>query len=340
MRSMACSELKKFVARWPRGLVVLAGLVFAVLLVLWLLGQVALGGQVTLVQIITALLVLAGLYWTSRRVVATEEGHITERFIKAIAQLGDDNMAIRLGGIYALERLAKDSEKDHGPIMEVLTAYVREKATKQGKYAVEAAQEPTTDIQALLTVLGRRETTGKNRRNARLDLSNTHLAGIVLWGADLRGADLRGADLEGAALSGADLEGAALSGADLEGADLEGAALSGADLEGADLEGADLEGADLEGADLEGADLEGAVLSEADLSGADLSGADLWGANLCRAHLREAHLDEAKNLTAEQVQSAQNWYKATLPDDLPDSVRDLTNLLPDPYVPDPPAWPA
>ena len=35
---------------------------------------------------------------------------------------GDDNMAIRLGGIYALERIAKDSEKDHGPIMEVLTA--------------------------------------------------------------------------------------------------------------------------------------------------------------------------------------------------------------------------
>ena len=172
MRSMTFSELKTFVASWPRGLVVLAGLVCAALLVLWLLGQIALGGQVTLVQIITALLVLAGLYWTSRRVVATEEtvrvaqeGHITDRFTKAIAQLGDDKMAIRLGGIYALERIAKDSEKDHGPIMEVLTAYVRENATKQGEYAEKAAQGPTTDIQAILTVIRRRETTGKNRGN-------------------------------------------------------------------------------------------------------------------------------------------------------------------------------
>ena len=278
----------------------------------------------TLAQILGGLGLLYGLSLAERRIVATEknvrvalknvrvaqenvsvaqetvrvaeEGHITERFTKAIAQLGDDNMAIRLGGIYALERIAKDSERDHGPVMEVLTAYVREKAPrKNDDYKPQAAERPTTDIQAILTVIGRRETTGKGRRNDRLDLSNTHLAGIVLWGAHLRGADLRGAALSGAALSGA-----ALSGADLDGADLDGAVLSGANL----------------------------------------SGANMWGANLCRAHLREAHLDEAKNLTAEQVQSAQNWYKATLPDDLPDSVRDLTNLLPDPYVPDPPAWPA
>ena len=98
MRRMTYSDVKKFVASWPRELAGLAGLVSAVLLVLWQLGQV------TLVQIITGLLVLAGLYWTSRRVLAVEEtvrvaeeGQITERFTKAIAHLGADNMAIRLG---------------------------------------------------------------------------------------------------------------------------------------------------------------------------------------------------------------------------------------------------
>ena len=139
MLRMALSDVKKFVSSWPREMVWLAVLVSAVLFVLWQLGQV------TLVQIITGLLVLAGLYWTSRRVLAAEdnvrvgqdnvrvaeEGHITDRFTKAIAQLGDGNMAIRLGGIYALERIAKDSKKDHGPIMEVLTAYVRENAPRQ-----------------------------------------------------------------------------------------------------------------------------------------------------------------------------------------------------------------
>ena len=264
-------------------------LVSAVLLLLWQLGQV------TLVQILTGLLVLAGLYWTSRRVQAAEdnvsvaqetvrvaqEGHITDRFTKAIAQLGDTEMAIRLGGIYALERIAKDSEKDHGRIMDVLTAYVRENAPVQMEYIAEEDERPPTDMQAILTVLGRRETTGKNRGNAPLDLSNTQLIG----------ADLREADLTGAALIGADLTGAALGGAKLNKADLTDASLDEADLTDADLRGADL--------------------TDADLDGADLDGAALGGADLDEAALRAA-----ENLTAKQVRSAKNWRDAILPEDL------------------------
>ena len=234
---MTFSELKKFVASWPRGLVMLAVLVFAVLLVLWLLGQIALGGQVTLVQILTGLLVLAGLYWTSRRVVATEdnvrvaeEGQITERFTRAIVQLGDDNMAIRLGGIYALERIAKDSEKDHAPIMEVLTAYVREKAPARSSSTREAPKPPPTDIQAILTVIGRRETTGENRGNAPLDLTHTQLVRANLMEANLSGAWLMGANLSGADLYDANLAVALFSEANLSEADLTDADLGGAIL--------------------------------------------------------------------------------------------------------------
>ena len=294
---MACSDVKKFVASWRGGLLLLGGLGVAVLVgwALWRVPQwqaeyvkeypyelAKLEDEYrrTFAQSIGGFFLLVGLYLGWLRVKAAqetvrvaEEGQITERFTRAIQQLGDDeNMAIRLGGIYALERIARDSEKDHGPIMEVLTAYVREKATKGGKYAEEAAQEPTTDIQALLTVIGRRETTGKGRRNDRLDLGNTHLYGVVIPGADLSGADLSRADLSEADLSRADLSGAYLSEADLR---------------------------------------------EADLRGADLSRADLSG---------------AENLTEEQVRSATNWYKATLPDYLPDSVKDLTSqgaALPD-----------
>ena len=209
--------MKKFFSNWRKelvGLAGLAGLVSAVLLVLWQLGQITLvEQQVTLVQIITALLVLVGLYWTSRRVLTAEdnvrvaeEGQITERFTRAIQQLGDDeNMAIRLGGIYALERIARDSEKAHGPIMEVLTAYVRENATKTGAYLLKAAKKPTTDIQAILTVIGRRETTDDNRLKNPLDLTNTQLSGANLGGANLIGADLHNAVLFNAYLRGADL---------------------------------------------------------------------------------------------------------------------------------------
>ncbi|WP_190824624.1 hypothetical protein [Saccharopolyspora pogona] len=42
-----------------------------------------------------------------------QQQQITERFSTAIEQLGSDKLQIRLGGIYALERIAHDS--DHHP---------------------------------------------------------------------------------------------------------------------------------------------------------------------------------------------------------------------------------
>ena len=254
----------------------------------------------TLAQILGGLALLYGLYLTYRRIVATEdnvrvaeEGQVTERFTRAIEQLGHEEMAIRLGGIYALERLAKDSEKDHGPIMEILTAYVRERATKQGQYAKEATAKPTTDIQAALTVIGRRETSGNNRGTDRLDLSNTRLTGAMLNRANLSGAQLNEADLSRAVLLEADL--------------------SSAMLNEADLSGAVLLKADLSSAWLQQAKLIEAELYEANLDMAKLIGADLHEANLGRANLIDASLSNAKNLTAEQVQGAKNWRSSYLP---------------------------
>jgi hypothetical protein len=64
---------------------------------------------------------------------AYRTGQITERFTKAIEQLGEEDedgeprLEIRLGGIYALERIARDSVQDYGQIMEILTAYTSAK---------------------------------------------------------------------------------------------------------------------------------------------------------------------------------------------------------------------
>jgi len=56
-----------------------------------------------------------------------EKGHVTERFSRAVEQLGDGQLAVRLGAISALEQVAKDSPEDfHWPIMETLTAFVRQ----------------------------------------------------------------------------------------------------------------------------------------------------------------------------------------------------------------------
>ncbi len=102
----------------------------------------------TWAQILGGVFFLITAYFTWRRVTATEsqvrvaqeqariaqEGQITERFTRAIEQLGDrEHLEVRLGGIYALERIAKDSRDDHWTIMEVLTAYVRENAPRRSE---------------------------------------------------------------------------------------------------------------------------------------------------------------------------------------------------------------
>jgi type II secretory pathway pseudopilin PulG len=165
----------------------------------------------------------------NEQVRLAEQGHITDRFTKAIEQLGSDKLEVRLGAIYALARVARDSQRDHGPIMETLTAYVREKTPwLEGEGQTEEVMEiltayvrektplhegegqtekvkPATDIQALLTVIG--------RRHREYDLEGQRLD---LRGTDLRGADLREAHLEGANLSEAHLERANLRGAHFE----------------------------------------------------------------------------------------------------------------------------
>ena len=160
---------------------------------------------------------------------------------------------VRLGGIYALERIARDSKDDYPQVIEVLTAYVREHADKrsippsdQGSQeaaapsadvpALKLPPRPATDVQAVLTVLGRRVRAHERDPSLRLDLSLTRLARVKLSGADLSRANLYEADLRLAGLARANLGGAILARANLDGADLSRANLGGADLSGASLE--------------------------------------------------------------------------------------------------------
>ena len=168
----------------------------------------------TLAQILGGAALLVGLYFTSQKLQTTQEGQITDRFTKAIDQLGKlgkDYLAVRLGGIYALERIARDSESDHWAVMEVLTAFVREQAPAKtvppdqtsGERAIKESppeHKPPADIQAVLTVIKRRTRTYRNGETEPLDLRNTSLQR-----ADLRGAQLQGAILDGAQLQSADL---------------------------------------------------------------------------------------------------------------------------------------
>ncbi len=154
----------------------------------------------------------------------------TARYANAMALLGHESLEVRLGGIYALERLARESKQDHGPVMEVLAAFARTRA-----FWVEgelAPARPGADVHAVLCVLGRRTREFDADEN-HLDLHGTALARAYVPFANFSDAFLYEANLEGAVLQNADLRGAWLWKARLAGAVLDGAQLQGADLTGA-----------------------------------------------------------------------------------------------------------
>jgi len=154
----------------------------------------------------------------------------TERYARAMSLLADSKMEVRLGAIYALERLARESEKDHAPIMEVLAAVVREHASWQEGEPVPA--RPPADIQAILTVLGRRHA-AFDPEEMRIDLHAVALARAYLPWANFDGAFLYESNLEGALLQNASFKGAWLWKANFKDAVLDGAHMEGADLTGA-----------------------------------------------------------------------------------------------------------
>lgn len=260
-----------------------------------------------------------------RTFILTEQGQVTDRYTKAIEQLGSDKLDVRIGAIYALERVARDSARDHPTVMDVLAAFVREHSREPWPVPRSDDKDPdpstSPDVQAAVTVIGRRNS--ENDRG-RLDLNGADLTRANLNRARFNhaifvAADLTDADLEGAYMIGADLTGAILTGADLTSADLAGADLAGADLTGTDLTYANLRRADLSdailidadltqarldggslihatltGAILIGADLSGTSLTRAELTGADLTDADLTGADLTDANLAGADLTDVK----------------------------------------------
>ncbi len=152
----------------------------------------------------------------------TESGQVTDRFAKAIELLSSDKEDSIAGAVYALERIARDSERDHITVVEVLMAHLRRHATK------EAGAAPNPRVQVIMSVLGRRlsgvEDTATARREGplyQLDLSNLDLSGVKVLSGEFRLADFRGSVLRGAVLRGCHFEGAYFFNSDLEGTDFQ-----------------------------------------------------------------------------------------------------------------------
>jgi Pentapeptide repeats (8 copies) len=242
------------------------------------------------------LFAFGALIYTARNFTLSREGQVTDRYTKAIEQLGSDKLDVRIGGIYALERVARDSAKDHPTVMGVLAAFVREHSREAWPLTASGSEpQPRRirpDVQAAITVIGR-------RKPAR-DLEGINLADVNLAGADLEGANLS---------SGAYGKYMRKKMVYEMWERLWRTSLRHADLADARLIAANLFMADLSGADLSRAWLIGADLAQAYLTDADLSDADLRGANLSRTSLRNTNLTGA--LLAPNAAVPMGWERDT-----------------------------
>ena len=149
---------------------------------------------------------------------------LNARYERGAEMLGNNVPSVRLGGIYALERLASEyPEEYHLEVMKLFCTFVRNPTQDESVVTPGRSQfmmsELREDTQAAVTAIGRRSRKGIELEEevgvTPLDLFRADLMGANLAGLNLAGADLREARLARANLMNTDLAGAFLAGAQL-----------------------------------------------------------------------------------------------------------------------------
>ncbi len=154
----------------------------AVLIVLWVwVGRLGLGAkelataQLDVVKVVSGIAVGGGglfaLYLAARRQRTQEmeleqretvhalavrvaentekdaaERRVTDLYAKAVEQLGSDKAPVRLGGLYALRRLAQDDARQRQTIVDVLCAYLRMPFTPPGEEPGEQSDSAEIEL--------------------------------------------------------------------------------------------------------------------------------------------------------------------------------------------------
>ena len=200
--------------------------------------------------VIAAIIGLPLAIWRSivaqRQAETVQRGLFNERYQKGAEMLGSEVLSVRLGGVYALVRLAREHPGEyHSQIMTLFCAFVRNPPVVETEDT--GVRE---DVQAVMSAIcGRSETQLEIEKKEYfpLDLSGADLTGVNLFAPGLgvwnpRNSILPTANLEGASLDGTNLSRTSLTGANLKGAYVRGANLKGALMIHTNLSGSDLRG--------------------------------------------------------------------------------------------------
>jgi Pentapeptide repeats (9 copies) len=215
----------------------------------------------TLSQTVGGIVLVIGVYFTWRNLIATEDKQVTERFTKAIEQLGSEKPEVCMGGIYALERIAGDSEKDHWTVMEVLCSFIRYRSSMDKNRGSQ--QTISKEIQAALTVIKRRKIS-QDPKQKDLDLSFSYLKGANLRGESFKSFIFKRENFVKSNLREIDFTGSNLELSDFTGSNLVGACFSNANLNAANFTRANLQKADFTSAVITATEFVGANLLQAE----------------------------------------------------------------------------
>ncbi|MCP4504483.1 MAG: pentapeptide repeat-containing protein, partial [Deltaproteobacteria bacterium] len=239
--------------------------------------------------ILAAVLAIPFAIWrglvASKTANIAEKTQVTTSFTTAITQLGDKELSIRLGGIYALRKIAEDHPKSYKDVVgNTLQAFIRSTSkyelTEKDIYECEEDEEKLKEKESNLKNKQIKEDISAALASLLgIGIKKLSLPYCLLNRAQLQEAQLQGAQLQGAQLINAFLGGAQLKHAFLDRACLEKAILIETNLQGAILQEANLKGAKLGESNLQRADLKGANLKEVSLSITNLEGANLKGAD-------------------------------------------------------------
>ena len=277
-----------------------------------------------LVLVMGAIVALPLAIWRSkvaeRQVETAQLGLLNERYQKSAEMLGNcDMQSVRLGGIYALDRLAVERSNDYYiQILKLFGAFVVDqtgsevlgetvaegKCERNEEQRVQQRTEPVLaqDVQEVMRLIAERDEERialERKEEQRLNLSYATIVGFTLRKANFSNIDFTKANLSrirvwDARFTGTIMPGANLAGADLLRADLRNVDMRRVNLTGASLIGADLRNANLGLVDLASEKLWGMRLFPTNLTRTRLYGADLRGAELGRANLTDAKLKGAK----------------------------------------------
>jgi uncharacterized protein YjbI with pentapeptide repeats len=258
--------------------------------------------RATLLQGIGGLLILIGAGVSLRQLHANRDAQTTTYLSHAVDQIGDTDVNVRTGGIYALGRIAKTSREDRDAIAYILVTFLRNRCpwpppnSSPFPDGSELSELPplrvrASDAQAALDVLGK----GLARVHYTISAhGKVYQQRLSLIHIDLRRSRFGGADFGSANFVDCCLDGALFEGAKLDRAWMERTSLKEASFTGlsSDLTSIHVRHSNLEGIRFYGTNLRYSSFLEVNLAAADFQEAYLRGSDLEDVDFGEAQSDE------------------------------------------------